>query len=100
MKFFKLETSVDLYQNQVENKIVAIPTQNLFNWSIQNIGNVSARGIDFSIQALKTFNPGLIIADYMLPTFDGLSALKIRQGKCPFTPFVIFTGSMNEGLAG
>ncbi len=51
------------------------------------------------VQALKTFNPDLIIADYMLPTFDGLSALKIRQDKCPFTPFVILTGSMNEDIA-
>ena len=31
------------------------------------------------IKALKTFKPDLIIADYLLPSFDGLSALKIKK---------------------
>ena len=51
------------------------------------------------VNSLKVFKPDLIISDYMLPTFDGLSALKIRQDKCPFIPFVILTGSMNEDTA-
>jgi PAS domain S-box-containing protein len=51
------------------------------------------------VQALATFKPDLIISDYQLPSFDGLSALKITQDKSPFTPFVILTGSMNEDTA-
>ena len=51
------------------------------------------------VQALATFKPDIIISDYQLPTFDGLSALKITQDKSPFTPFVILTGSMNEDTA-
>ncbi len=50
-------------------------------------------------QALKNFNPDLIISDYKLPGFDGLSALKIKHKKTPFTPFIIMTGSMNEDTA-
>ena len=50
-------------------------------------------------QALETFKPDLIISDYQMPAFNGLSALRIRQDKCPFTPFVILTGSMNEDTA-
>ena len=50
-------------------------------------------------QALKIFKPDLIISDYQMPAFDGLSALKIRQEKSPFTPFIILTGSMNEDTA-
>ncbi|MCK5132908.1 MAG: PAS domain S-box protein [Candidatus Sabulitectum sp.] len=50
-------------------------------------------------QALKVFKPDLIIADYKLPVFDGISALKIKQRKSPMTPFVILTGSMNEDTA-
>ena len=49
--------------------------------------------------ALETFKPDLIISDYQMPVFDGLSALKIRQEKSPFTPFVVLTGSMNEDIA-
>jgi len=42
------ETTLDIYQNNIEDKIVAIPTKNLFNWSMQNIGNVLSRGADIS----------------------------------------------------
>ena len=51
------------------------------------------------VQSLRTFKPDLIISDYQLPTFDGLSALKITQEKFLSTPFVILTGSMNEDTA-
>ena len=50
-------------------------------------------------KALETFKPDLIISDYKMPSFNGLSALKIKQKKCPFIPFVILTGSMNEDTA-
>ena len=51
------------------------------------------------IQALKTFNPDLIISDYQMPKFDGMNALKIRKEKLPNIPFIILTGSMNEEIA-
>ena len=54
---------------------------------------------DGFVKALKVFKPDLIISDYMLPTFDGLSALKIRQDISPYTPFVMLTGSVNEEIA-
>ncbi len=50
-------------------------------------------------KALETFKPDLIISDYQMPVFDGLSALKIKQKKSPFTPFVLLTGSTNEDTA-
>lgn len=43
------ETTLDLYQNKITDKIVAIPTKNLFNWSMQNIGNVLSQGGDLSL---------------------------------------------------
>ncbi len=54
---------------------------------------------DGFVKALKVFKPDLIISDYRLPTFDGLSALKIRQDISPYTPFVMLTGSVNEEIA-
>ena len=51
------------------------------------------------VQVLATFNPDVIISDYLLPAFDGLSALQITREKSPFTPFIILTGSMNEDTA-
>lgn len=48
---------------------------------------------------LTTFVPDIIISDYNLPAFDGLSALKIAQKICPMTPFIMVTGSINEDTA-
>jgi len=51
------------------------------------------------IQALEKFKPDLIISDYHLPAFDGLSALRITREKSSLIPFIIFTGSINEETA-
>ena len=51
------------------------------------------------LQALAAFKPDLIVSDYQMPTFDGLSALQLARDKAPFTPFIILTGSMNEDVA-
>ncbi|MCG3198230.1 MAG: Sensor histidine kinase RcsC [bacterium] len=49
--------------------------------------------------ALDTFRPDLILSDFMLPSFDGLSALKIALEQAPEVPFIIVTGSINEDTA-
>jgi PAS domain S-box-containing protein len=41
----------------------------------------------------------LIVSDFRLPHFDGLSALKLALERCPDVPFIIVTGSMNEDTA-
>ncbi|OIO00730.1 MAG: hypothetical protein AUJ51_09745 [Elusimicrobia bacterium CG1_02_56_21] len=51
------------------------------------------------LAALASFRPDLIISDYKLPQFDGLSALKLALEHAPETPFIIVTGSMNEDTA-
>jgi len=48
---------------------------------------------------LKNFVPDIIISDFNMPSFDGLSALKIAQKVCPLTPFIMVTGSINEDTA-
>jgi PAS domain S-box-containing protein len=51
------------------------------------------------IEQLEALYPDIIISDYQLPSFDGLSALRIAIEKSPDTPFIVFTGSMNEDTA-
>lgn len=38
--------TVDAYYNRVTDKIVAVPTKNLFIWSMVNLGKVDIKGID------------------------------------------------------
>lgn len=51
------------------------------------------------LEVLKSYLPDIIISDYNMPSFDGLSALKIAQEVCPLTPFIMVTGSINEDTA-
>ena len=48
---------------------------------------------------LETFQPDLILSDYTLPRFDGMSALSVAKERAPTTPFLIVTGSVNEETA-
>src|SRR5690606_33825699 len=46
-----------------------------------------------------TGEPHLILADYTLPGFDGLKALRISLERCPDTPFLFVSGSLGEERA-
>jgi outer membrane cobalamin receptor len=46
--YFSLHTN--LYYNQIEDKIVAIPTQNLFVWSMVNFGKAEIIGADITLK--------------------------------------------------
>lgn len=50
-------------------------------------------------QKLSVFKPDLIISDFLMPTFDGIQAIRIRNQLCPELPLVILTGSRNEDTA-
>jgi len=41
----------------------------------------------------------LILADYTLPAFDGLSALKIAREAPPYVPFIFVSGTLDEEVA-
>ncbi len=41
----------------------------------------------------------LILADYTLPSFDGLSALRLAIGACPDVPFIFVSGTLGEEVA-
>jgi outer membrane cobalamin receptor len=51
-----LEFQADAYFNQVENKIIAVPTSNQFRWTMINLGYVEIRGIDMSLISKSTLN--------------------------------------------
>ena len=45
-----LHLSIDGYYNKVDNKILAIPTKNLFVWTILNVGRVQILGLDVMLR--------------------------------------------------
>jgi PAS domain S-box-containing protein len=51
------------------------------------------------VTALETGGIELILADYKLPSFDGLSALKLALIACPDVPFIFVSGALGEELA-
>lgn len=51
------------------------------------------------IKALSTFKPDIVLSDYRLPRYDGLSALQDMRKISSETPFIIVTGSLSEEAA-
>ncbi len=54
---------------------------------------------DDFVRELESFGPDLVISDYKLPSFDGLSALTLVRNKYPDLPFIFATGTMGEERA-
>ena len=50
------------------------------------------------LRALASFQPDVILADYSLPRFDGIKALKLALNHAPLTPVIIWTGMVNEDI--
>jgi vitamin B12 transporter len=42
----KITITTDFYANKITDKIIAVPRQNLFQWSMQNIGIIKILGVD------------------------------------------------------
>ncbi|RYM36113.1 TonB-dependent receptor [Brumimicrobium glaciale] len=84
--FKKVEFSIqgNIFKNLVSNKIIALPTQNLFVWSIQNIGKVDVLGGDihfnvnmklnknwkFNIQSGVSYQKAIDVSDEDSPTYS------------------------------
>ena len=51
------------------------------------------------IKALDAFDPDLILADYSLPGFDGLTALQLARHRLAGVPVIIVSGAIGEETA-
>jgi len=70
---------------------------------------LTASGIDYELRGVETRSDflraleqdtfDLILSDYSLPSFDGISALKLAQANCPDVPFIFVSATLGEELA-
>jgi PAS domain S-box-containing protein len=51
------------------------------------------------VASLEQGGIDLILADYSLPSFDGISALKLAMKACPDVPFIFVSGTLGEEVA-
>lgn len=51
------------------------------------------------LTALEKDSFELILADYSLPAFDGISALELAHATCPEVPFIFVSATLGEELA-
>ena len=64
---------------------------------VSRVTRVETRA-DF-VASLEQGGFDIILADYTLPAFDGLSALKIALARCPNVPFIFVSGTLGEEVA-
>ena len=51
------------------------------------------------LAALSEFQPDIMLSDYSMPGFDGMTALRLAREYSPEMPFIIVTGSVSEDVA-
>lgn len=59
---------------------------------------LAATEADF-VQVISHSTPDLVLADYALPGFNGLNALKLLRASLPDVPFIFVSGSLGEERA-
>lgn len=100
----RLEWHVDGFLNHVYHQIVAIPTKDLFNWSMQNIGKVRTAGVDMGMAYLG----GQRDWTWRAALGQTLQSAKDRTDKhapsynhqIPYTPFYAATVALSVGWRG
>ena len=54
---------------------------------------------DRFVEALRDFAPDVILSDFSMPHFDGMSALHIARERAPDVPFIFVSGTIGEEYA-
>lgn len=86
-----LDIQADGYFNQVDDKIIAMPTSNQFQWTMVNLGYVEIRGVDLAVQG--TWRIGTVLLNTRLSyTYQKAqdftdSESEWRGGQIPYIPW-------------
>lgn len=84
-----------LEDNEIDKKIILSTIEK----SDLNSTTLVVDREDAFTESLTSFNPDVVLSDYLLPDFDGAKALEIHKKTLPDTPFVFVTGFLSEETA-
>ncbi len=93
-----MKTDIKILHLEDEESIVKV-TEKLLTSQGFTVNSRQVQSREEFEQALSDEEFDLILADYSLPDFDGLTALSIAQQKKPSIPFILFSGSIGEEKA-
>ena len=95
----QVSIQTDAYYNQVSNKILAVPGQNLRRWVMENIGRVNIKGLETNAQLTWLLSANLLLNTALSYTFQqarDVSEGSFYNGQIPYTP--VHSGSARAGL--
>lgn len=93
----------------MEKKLIIVNLEdNLFDFEL-NLKALDREGLECEmirvetkeafLEAIEQGKPDIILADYSLPSFDGISAMELAQKYHPDLPFIFVSGGLGEELA-
>lgn len=93
-KRLQLSWNLDGFVNKVEDKIISLPTQNLFVWSTVNLGEVDIKGVEFSSEIflpLDSLMSMTVGGSYSYQSAKDVTSLSSREfgNQIAYTPFEI-----------
>lgn len=97
---FTIKIDANGYLGWINDKIVTIPTKNLFVWSVRNVGKVLSYGFDANLELKQTFLNNKISLSTIQKTAltvakdytDKTSAVYKQQ--IPYTPYWNYSGEL------
>ena len=95
----EVSIQTDAYYNKVKDKIIAVPGQDLFRWSMRNLGLVQIKGLDVNLQTAWNISRELFLTTAMTYTYQ--QALDITtvslnyRNQIPYIP--VHSGSFTTG---
>ena len=95
---FSFGLYADAFRNLVKDKILAVPSQNLFLWSMQNLGKADIRGVEIQGNAQYNLSSGLYTRLALNYTHQKALDVSHEGGptykhQIPYIPFQTFSGT-------
>ena len=77
---------------------VELETQMLRRAGIRCVSRVVSNESEL-LNQLERFEPDVVLSDFSLPAFDGMSALKLVRERKPDVPYIFVSGTIGEERA-